>query len=663
MKEQLISNPKFYIGHSTINGYQEIECLFNYKEKLILNIYLFRYKKGANSEYYLKQAKESYERDLKSGKLLKIAKKQATSHYILKRHLLFGGLAVLGCGLIATAGILIYKYLPRYETFNYVIKSDGTYEISDYKGNVANVVIPETFNGIKITSIADHAFAQHKEIKTLQLSNNLETIGAFAFSGDNALTSVTFDGVNNVTPSLKILNTHAFSQCYNLKDIYLPNSLHEIYPFAFQNDRALETLFIPRNVYKVEADVFMGCSNVTFYVESSTIPSTWSTKWNSVNRPYVLDSTRDTPSKLVYKDNLIFARRDTDDGSYAEIIGYYENETQKLPELCNIPEKVTMGNDEINVTAINANAFATAPAGNVRWLTIPASIKNIGANAFKGLTNTLVFVTKFADTSKWESGWNNGVLKTYEGFIEFDFDEDEQPILASVDNNHKIVLGGKPDAEGVLDLNNKGDEIAPKAFANREDIKSVITTATIGDFAFANCRNLNTLDYENYVENVYVGKYAFYISKFVEGQNGVTSITLKTNNNLTVDNYAFQKGSGTSNPVIENLVIGKGNTGSLKFGDGVFTNCSFEENTTITFDEHMDKPGRGLFQNADETFTIKVSNALFTKMQDEWGWPVDQEKKLSLHKSADGTYYQLYTKWPTTEPAYERFGKAHIVVS
>lgn len=591
------------------------------------------------------------------------------------KNLIVLGLTLCLGGLTATS--ITSCAAPKKFSIKYFKKQDGTYEVLKVNGKVENLVIPEKHNGKPVTSIGDNAVQGHQELKTLQLSNNLETIGYKAFYGNTALTSVSFPNVTDVSPSLRIINTHAFSQCHDLKDIYLPITLHEIYPFAFQNDRAIETLFIPRNVYKVEADVFMGCNNVTFYIENSQIPSTWSTKWNSVNRPYVLDSTRDTPSKLVYKDNLIFARRENaNKDSYAEIIGYYETESEKLPELCNIPEKVTMGNDEVNVAAINANAFATAPSSNIRWLTIPASIKNVGANAFKGLTNTLVFVTKFTDTSEWESGWDNGVLKTYEGFIKFTLGEDQQTFLANIDDNRKIILGSKPDAGGVLNLNNKGDEIAPKAFANRDDIKSVITTAKIGDFAFANCRNLTTLEYANTVNGIYIGKYAFYISKHDKTGNGVTSIKLTTNVNcnITVDDYAFQKGSGSSNPPIESLEINRGTgsiTGTLEFGDGVFTNCSFKENMTITLDEHTAKPGRGLFQNADETFTINVSSSLFGIMKKStaeggWGWPVNTEKKLSLHEIGTNTY-QLYTHYPATEKtpettSYERFGQAKIVV-
>lgn len=689
-KEIKLSNPKFYLGHSTNPKYVEVECLFTYNNKLVWTLYLVDAKKGKKDEYYLAEAKKSYQQELASGELVKKARISTNPHYRRNRNLIIGGGAIVLVGLIVGTVFLVKHFNPP--SFSFLPKADGTYELSEYRGNTKNVTIPETYNGAPVTSIASYTFAQHQEIESVVLSNNLITIGDKAFFGDSSLVSVTFSNTN-ASPSLTNINTHAFAECFALKDLYLPLSLHEIGGFAFQDARGLNDLFIPRNVRGIGADAFAGCSNLTFYLESKEIPTSWSSKWNSANRPYILEANRDTPSHMTIRDKIMYVKKiDEDNNPYAEIVKYDETEGE-LPETLTISTEVTLGNETLTVKSINENAFASTPKGKVRYVIIPEAITSVGSNAFKGLTNALIFV-RYDNTSisSWPTNWNDGVLKTYPGFYEINTspidpsDETDYIKYAAFDGDNRVIIGGDFSTNHILSFANDARyiEIAPKAFAGNEDIHKININSqyltTIGDYAFANCYNLTDLSFTNTHSGgiTTIGSHAFYTTLYNSEHNGLTSIAINVkvgggfadDAQLIIGDSAFEKGYKTSDPTIcteiQTLSI-EGN--KTKFGQAAFKGCQFKEGCSVTLDDDSPKPGRYCFNQSGENLTINVSNALFAKMQSDWGWPTLQDtdfNKLGLHETDVAGTYQLYSIVKPTKGdsyiSYERFGQAKIVV-
>ena len=63
--------------------------------------------------------------------------------------------------------------------------------ITKYIGNNVNVKLPEYINGIRVTAIGERAFEQ-SNIKTIEISNSVISIGMRAFSGCQELTTVLF---------------------------------------------------------------------------------------------------------------------------------------------------------------------------------------------------------------------------------------------------------------------------------------------------------------------------------------------------------------------------------------------------------------------------------------------------------------------------------------
>ena len=94
------------------------------------------------------------------------------------------------------------------------------------------------------------------------ISDNVTSIGNFAFSACTSLTSITLS--SNVTS----IGGNAFSYCTSLTSITIPDSVTSIGDGAFNNCTSLTSITIPTNVTSIERRVFSYCTSLT----SITIP-------------------------------------------------------------------------------------------------------------------------------------------------------------------------------------------------------------------------------------------------------------------------------------------------------------------------------------------------------------------------------------------------------
>ena len=124
--------------------------------------------------------------------------------------------------------------------------------LSAYRGDAEHIVIPDGINVID-----DHAFENHKNLKSITFPSGLQEIGGFAFSGCSSLERV-------VLPNgVWVIGARAFMDCINLVDIQMPASMDRIKIGAFEGCRSLTSVNIPDNVSDVEYGAFFGCSSLT----------------------------------------------------------------------------------------------------------------------------------------------------------------------------------------------------------------------------------------------------------------------------------------------------------------------------------------------------------------------------------------------------------------
>ena len=72
--------------------------------------------------------------------------------------------------------------------FEYKVNSDGTATITDYYGEVTELVIPSTLDGYKVTKIGNYAFWDCGSLESITIPSSVTSIGDDAFCGCDKLT-------------------------------------------------------------------------------------------------------------------------------------------------------------------------------------------------------------------------------------------------------------------------------------------------------------------------------------------------------------------------------------------------------------------------------------------------------------------------------------------
>ena len=109
--------------------------------------------------------------------------------------------------------------------------------------------------GSSVTSVGASAFSGCTKLQTVFISGNNATIAANAFASCGAITSVKFDSVASIADN-------AFQNMTNLKSVILGNSLTAIPQYAFSGCSALESITIPASVKTIGVRAFESCTKL-----------------------------------------------------------------------------------------------------------------------------------------------------------------------------------------------------------------------------------------------------------------------------------------------------------------------------------------------------------------------------------------------------------------
>jgi len=116
--------------------------------------------------------------------------------------------------------------------FTYTAKTDAL-TIAKYTGPGGDVIIPDTVDGLPVTTIGSSAFWNCRKLTSLTLPDTVTTI-----------------------------NNGAFSFCTSLARVRLPTALTSIGNSAFQNCASLTNVTLPDTVTNLESFVFAGCASL-----------------------------------------------------------------------------------------------------------------------------------------------------------------------------------------------------------------------------------------------------------------------------------------------------------------------------------------------------------------------------------------------------------------
>lgn len=228
---------------------------------------------------------------------------------------------------------------------------DGSYAVTDYHGDAANVIIPESKDGISVTVISEEAFRESANLVSVTLPESIRTIGKNAFYKCKLLSQLQLP--NGITS----IGDGAFYGCESLKSVSLPTELSSLGTAAFSGCVNITEIRFARKISDIGDQAFYGCNSLLDFIVDDTNPF-----------------YKDEDGVLIHKKNTLVSFPAGRCGSYripteiTKIGDYAFAECKNLTEL-----------DLNSVTEIGAHAFQSSGLTSVL---LPVSVQTLGEYAF-----------------------------------------------------------------------------------------------------------------------------------------------------------------------------------------------------------------------------------------------------------------------------------------
>ena len=350
--------------------------------------------------------------------------------------------------------------------------------INDVKIN--DLIIPNS-----VDSIHKYAFYNCKSITSTTIPNSVTSIGNDAFYNCSSLTSVTIP--NSVTS----IGAWAFEGCSSLSSITIPNSVTSIGNAAFYNCSSLRSAIIGNGISKIENNTFENCSTLSYFAIGSRVENVGNRAFYAcpIDTLFLRNPIPPTFESIGLDKNSI-SRIYVPCGSYST----YKNSSW------NNYAKYSSSFEDDNVFFLNTNVTDSV-AGRVETVS--------EANCDKGYTIKAVPTVGY-EFVQWSDGVTDA-LRTLDLtqdttlIAEFRqlFDGKCGDNLYWKHYDDKIIIHG----EGTM-YDYAADSVPWYQFRDIVKTVEVFDGATsIGNNAFALCKNLNTLTLPGTIENI--GENAF----------------------------------------------------------------------------------------------------------------------------------------------------------
>jgi hypothetical protein len=440
---------------------------------------------------------------------------------------------------VAAKLLLIFLFLSSppiaQAQFTFTTNSDGSLNISQYTGPGGAVIIPNTTNGLPITSIGDASFFNNSTLTSVTVGTNVANIADQAFSYSSltnvslpaSVTNIAFDSFHNcneLTAIAVATNDPDYSSVagvlFNQNQTNLitfpegkagsyavPASVTDIGTYAFFDSSNLTSVAISTNVSTIENYAFYICPGLTAFTVNTN------NQWYSSVAGVLFDKSQDTliqypvgnaASSYVIPNSVtnigmeaFFEAGNLTNvtfGTNVDIIG------GAAFEYCYGLTSITVPN---SVTIISGGAFAECD--RLANINIGTGVTNIMFQAFLdcyGVTNIVVAA-------------GNPAFSTFDGVL---FNE----------NQTALYLYPAASSSVSYIVPNTVTDIVAEAFIDSFNLTSVTLDPNlqiIEGQAFQNCFDLTSIAIPNSVTNV--GIFAFYqclsLTNVVVG-TGVTNI-------------------------------------------------------------------------------------------------------------------------------------------
>ena len=211
--------------------------------------------------------------------------------------LMLTGAGITGVVPMVGTGLSVSAAATADGNYTYEDNDDGGVTITKYQGSDADVVIPDTIDGKKVTSIGDEAFKYCESLTSVTIPDSVTSIGNEAFAGCTSLTTVTipdsvtdigsyaFYGCTSLTSvtipdSVTSIGEGAFYECTSLTSVTIPDSVTSIGDRAFGDCTSLTSVIIPDSVTSIGNRAFYGCTGLTIQGKSGSYAETYANENN-----------------------------------------------------------------------------------------------------------------------------------------------------------------------------------------------------------------------------------------------------------------------------------------------------------------------------------------------------------------------------------------------
>lgn len=260
--------------------------------------------------------------------------------------------------------------------YEYIKLEDGTAKISKYVGHDMELTIPNSLNGVCITSIGDRAFAYCESLSSVIIPEGVANIGRLAFFACDSLTTIT------LPDTLISIGELAFAFC-PLSTITIPNNVTRIGYEAFENS-SIVSVTIPDSVIEMGSNPFANCKNLTSINVSDDHPVfelVDNVLFNKINKELVCCPRGLGINQYTIPDGTLSIGGSAFDSCYSlTTITIPESVTYIGDYAFMGCSYLTMDTIPNNITYIGVQAFSGI--NSLSSVTIPDKVTNIDAYAF-----------------------------------------------------------------------------------------------------------------------------------------------------------------------------------------------------------------------------------------------------------------------------------------
>ena len=319
-----------------------------------------------------------------------------------------------------------------------------------------------------ITTIADYAFYQNHDLKSIDIPATVVSIGKYAFAECDSLVSMTIpDGVLTIGEG-------CFSECDMLKSVRLPNALTTISDALFIGCLKLEMIDIPNSVTAIGAGAFERCRSlveVSLPEAVTTISSSVFRNCSNLKHVSITGSVTDIRSNA-FENCTSLEQIVLPEGLTTIEYSAFRN--------CSTLTEIDIPN---SVTSINSQAFSGCRG--ITELHIPARVRDISYDSF-------AYCTSLAS------------ITVDEGNIFYDSRDNCNAIISTASNT--LLMGCKNTI-----IPNSVTTIGSYSFQGCTGLKKISipnSVTTIGYDAFYGCSGLTSITIPASVQTI--NSYAFY---------------------------------------------------------------------------------------------------------------------------------------------------------